>query len=82
MCLEGRRETGREQLSLGTRERGWVQEGRAPRLAWGCCPSGFRQVEAPVCVPSLLRCQKGVTGCRGGGACLCLSHTNSLAAGI
>lgn len=38
MCLEGRRETDREQLSLGTRERGWVQEGRAQGLAWGVVP--------------------------------------------
>lgn len=38
MCLEGRRETGRELLSLGTYERGWVQEGRAQGLTWGVIP--------------------------------------------
>lgn len=38
MCLEGRRETGRERLSLGTRERVWAQEGRAQGLAWDVVP--------------------------------------------
>lgn len=68
MCLEGRRETGRERLSLGPRERVWVQEGRA--RGWpGCRPGGFGLlglVEAPVCVPSLLGCQIGIMCCCGG----------------
>lgn len=47
---------GRELLSLGTCERGWVQEGRAQGLTWGAVPvalgrSGF------LFVCPLLRCR-------------------------
>lgn len=42
---------GREWLSLGPCERGWVQEG-GPRVDLGCRPSGFRQVKVPICVSS------------------------------
>lgn len=57
----GKETSGRELLSLSTCERGWAQEGRAPRGDLGCSPSGFRQVMVAICVPYLLLCEKGIT---------------------